>query len=112
MLFFQYDGIPNATEQGSQNNFSFVKLFHDFQFIYLFFQELTADENSLLAAHPKVFNEVSRRHDKRKITETRKQEIEDSPQILDKKCERMAKAIQKVSCIFFFIAIIRIPIGS
>ena len=52
-----------------------------------------------------MFNEVSRRHDKRKITETRKQEIEDSPQILDKKCERMAKAIQKVRCIYlFFIA--------
>ena len=73
-----------------------------FNLFFKFFQELTADENSLLAAHPKVFNEVSRRHDKRKITETRKQEIEDSPQILDKKCERMAKAIQKVRCIYFF----------
>ena len=49
-----------------------------------------------------MFNEVSRRHDKRKITETRKQEIEDSPQILDKKCERMAKAIQKVSDVFIY----------
>jgi len=65
-------------------------------------KELTADENSLLAAHPKVFNEVSRRHDKRKITETRKQEIEDSPQILDKKCERMAKAIQKAKCLIVY----------
>ena len=44
-----------------------------------------------------MFNEVSRRHEKRKTTEMRKQEIEDSPQLLEKKCERMAKAIQKVS---------------
>ena len=88
--------------------FNFFSIF--FQFFSIFFQELTADENSLLAAHPKVFNEVSRRHAKRKITETRKQEIEDSPQILDKKCERMAKAIQKVRCIFS-IPIIAVPIS-
>ena len=44
-----------------------------------------------------MFNEVSRRHEKRKTTEMRKQEIEDSPQLLAKKCERMAKAIQKVT---------------
>ena len=47
-----------------------------------------------------MFNEVSRRHEKRKTTEMRKQEIEDSPQLLAKKCERMAKAIQKVSIAF------------
>jgi len=49
-----------------------------------------------------VFNEVSRRHEKRKTTEMRKQEIEDSPQLLEKKCERMAKAIQKAKCLIVY----------
>lgn len=64
--------------------------------------ELSKDENQLLAAHPKVFDEVTKRHKKRKTTEMRKQEIEDSPQVLAKKCDRMAKAIQKAKYLIIY----------
>jgi NAD-dependent deacetylase sirtuin 7 len=56
---------------------------------------LNAEEDKVLAANPKVFDEVMRRRKKRETTELRKQEIEDSPKSLAKKCERMAKTIQK-----------------
>ena len=57
--------------------------------------ELTIEEEALLQKNPKVFDEISRRNKRRKTTELRKQEIEDSPTVLAKKCDRMAKAIQK-----------------
>ena len=57
--------------------------------------ELTVEEEALLQKNPKVFDEISRRNSRRKTTELRKQEIEDSPSVLAKKCDRMAKAIQK-----------------
>ena len=64
--------------------------------------DLSAEENNLLKAHPKVFDDVSSRHKKRKTTEMRKQEIEDSPTVLAKKCERMAKAIQKAKYLIVY----------
>ena len=57
--------------------------------------ELTIEEEALLQKNPKVFDEISKRNKRRKTTELRKQEIEDSPSVLAKKCDRMAKAIQK-----------------
>ena len=64
--------------------------------------ELTKEEEKLLTANPKVFDEVSRRHKRRKTTELRKQEIEDSPAVLAKKCDRMAKAIQKAKYLIVY----------
>lgn len=64
--------------------------------------KLTKEENDLLKAHPKVFDEVSRRHKKRRTTELRKQEIEESPQSLAKKCDRMAKAIQRAKYLIVY----------
>ena len=43
-----------------------------------------------------------RRQKRRKTTEMRKQEIEDSPSVLAKKCERMAKAIQKAKYLIVY----------
>lgn len=64
--------------------------------------ELTKEEEKLLTQNPKVFDEVSRRHKRRKTTELRKQEIEDSPTVLAKKCDRMAKAIQKAKYLIVY----------
>lgn len=64
--------------------------------------QLTKEENDLLKAHPKVFDEVSRRHKKRRTTELRKQEIEESPHSLAKKCDRMAKAIQRAKYLIVY----------
>jgi len=64
--------------------------------------ELTIEEEALLQKNPKVFDEISRRNKRRKTTELRKQEIEDSPTVLAKKCDRMAKAIQKAKYLIVY----------
>lgn len=64
--------------------------------------ELTKEEEVLLAKNPKLFDDIIRRHKKRKTTELRKQEIEDKPTVLAKKCERMARAIQKAKYLLVY----------
>ena len=65
-------------------------------------KELSKEEEKLLKRNPKVFDDVVKRHKRRKTTELRKQEIEDSPTVLAKKCDRMAKAIQKAKYLIVY----------
>lgn len=58
-------------------------------------RQRTKEEDQLLSAHPKIFNEVLKNLNKRQLEEDRKKEIEDSPVKLAKKCAQLSKAIQK-----------------
>ena len=52
------------------------------KWILTIFNSLFSEEEAVLQKHPKVFDEVVKKNKRRKTTEMRKQEIEDSPTVL------------------------------
>lgn len=56
--------------------------------------DINEAEETLLAQHPELVKETKKRHHRQKKLDERKLEVEDSPEVLTKKCLQLAKAIQ------------------
>ena len=55
----------------------------------------TKQEEAMLRDNPKIVEDVMKRHKREKRAVERKLEVEDSPEVLAKKCQQLARAIDR-----------------